>query len=82
MPKNCRPTRYWRTGSGAWRPLLARGGAHETTEGSDYARNVIVCWPDMVTAQAAYYSPEYQKARDVLDDGAFRLFGIVDGLPD
>ena len=61
---------------------LARGGAHETTEGSDYARNVIVWWPDMVTAQAAYYSPEYQKARDVLDDGAFRLFGIVDGLPD
>ena len=26
---------------------LARGGAHETTEGSDYARNVIVCWPDL-----------------------------------
>ena len=61
---------------------LARGGAHETTEGSDYARNVIVWWPDMVTAQTAYYSPEYQKALDVLDDGAVRLFGIVDGLPD
>ena len=28
---------------------LARGGASETTEGSDYARNVIVCWPDMAT---------------------------------
>ena len=25
----------------------ARGGAHETTEGSDYARHVIVSWPDM-----------------------------------
>ena len=61
---------------------LARGGAHETTEGNDYARNVIVCWPDMATAQTAYYSHEYQKARDVLGDGAERLFVIVDGLPD
>ena len=61
---------------------LARGGAHDTTEGSDYGRNVIVCWPDMATAQSAYHSPEYQKARDVLGDGAVRLFVIVDGLPD
>ena len=61
---------------------LARGGAHETTEGSDYARNVIVCWPDRATAQTAYHSPEYQKARDVLGYGAERLFVIVDGLPD
>ena len=61
---------------------LARGGAHETTEGSDYARNVKVCWPDMATAQTAYHSLEYQKARDVLVDGAERLFVIVDGLPD
>ena len=61
---------------------LARGGAHETTEGSDYARNVIVCWPDMTTAQTAYHSLEYQKARDILGDGADRQFMIVDGLPD
>ena len=27
---------------------LARGGAHETTEGSDYGRNVIVWWPNFV----------------------------------
>ena len=61
---------------------LARGGAHETTEGTEYARNVIVCWPDMTTAQTAYHSPEYRKARDILSDGADRLFVIVDGLPD
>ena len=61
---------------------LARGGAHETTEGSDYERNVVVCWPDMSTAQTAYHSPEYQEARNVLADGAERLFVIVDGLPD
>ncbi len=30
---------------------LARGGAHESTEGTDYPRNVIVEWPDMETAQ-------------------------------
>ena len=61
---------------------LARGGAHETTEGDDYARNVIVRWRDMATAQGAYHSREYQKARNVLGDGAERLFVIVDGLPD
>ena len=61
---------------------LARGGVHDTTEGSDYGRNVIVCWPDMATAQTAYHSPEYQKARDILGDGADRQFVIVDGLPD
>ena len=61
---------------------LARGGAHETIEGSDYERNVIVCWPDLSTAQTAYHSLEYQKARDILGDGADRQFMIVDGLPD
>ena len=61
---------------------LARGGTSETTEGADYARNVIVCWPDMTTAQTAYHSPDYKHARDVLGDGADRLFVIVDGLPD
>ena len=60
---------------------LARGGAHETTEGSDYARNVIVCWPDMATAQTAYHSPEYHKARALLGTGADPLFVIDDGLP-
>ncbi|NBX07255.1 MAG: DUF1330 domain-containing protein [Proteobacteria bacterium] len=59
---------------------LARGGAHESTEGSDYPRNVIVEWPDMETAQKAYHSPEYAYAKDVLGDGADRLFVIVEGL--
>lgn len=61
---------------------LARGGTSETTEGKEYARNVIVRWPDMATAKTAYHSPEYTKARDVLGDGADRLFVIVEGLPD
>ena len=62
---------------------LARGGgAHKTTEGSEYARNVIVYWPDMAKAQTADHSPEYQKARDILGDGADRLFVNVDGLLD
>ena len=61
---------------------LARGGACETTEGSEYARNVIVRWPDMDTAHKAYHSPDYKHARDVLGDGADSLFVIVEGLPD
>lgn len=59
---------------------LARGGTHESTEGTDYPRNVIVEWPDLATAQEAYHSPEYAKAREVLADGADRLFVIVEGL--
>ena len=61
---------------------LARGGAHETTEGSDYGRNVIVWWPDLSTSQTAYHSPEYQKARDIRGVAADRLFVIVDVFPD
>ena len=61
---------------------LARGGAHKTTEGSNYVRDVIVHWTNMSTAKTAYHSSEYQKARDVLGDGADRLFVIVDSLPD
>ncbi len=59
---------------------LARGGAHETTEGADYQRNVLVEWPDMATAQKAYHSPEYAHAKAVLGDGADRLFVILEGL--
>ena len=71
----------------AYAPLAAaaveaHGGAHETTEGSYYGRNVIVWWPDLSTAQSAYHSPEYQKAKDILGDGADRPLVIVDGLPD
>ena len=59
---------------------LARGGAHESTEGADYPRNVIVEWPDMETAQKAYHSAEYAHAKQVLGDGADRLFVIIEGL--
>lgn len=59
---------------------LARGGAHESTEGTDYSRNVIVEWPDMETAQQAYHSAEYAHAKQVLGDGADRLFVIIEGL--
>ena len=71
-----------RSGSGIWWPLSGTRGVHETTEGRDFGLNVNVWWPDLSTAQTAYHSPEYQKARDVLVDGAERLFAIVDGLPD
>ena len=43
-------------------------------------RNVVVEWPSLETAQQAYDSPEYKRALDALDDGADRLFVIVEGL--
>lgn len=59
---------------------LARGGQSQSVEGADYARNVIVEWPDYATAEKAYASTEYQKALQALDDGADRLFVITEGL--
>ena len=66
----------WRLPSGTWWRVF------ETTEGSNYAQNVIVFWPDIATAQTAYHSPDYQKARDVLGDGAERQAVFLDGLLD
>ena len=69
--QNC--SHLWRALSGPWR-------RHESTEGTDYPRNVIVEWPDMETAQKAYHSAEYAHAKQVLGDGADRLFVIIEGL--
>ena len=59
---------------------LARGGSYDTKEGAEYVRNVVVEWPSLETEQQAYDSPEYKRALDALDDGADRLFVIVEGL--
>jgi len=42
--------------------FLARGGETVVREGSSRARNVIIRFPDMATAQAFYDGPEYQEA--------------------
>jgi uncharacterized protein (DUF1330 family) len=42
-------------------------------------RTVIVEWPTLNDAQAAYDSPAYQAALDALSDGVDRDFRIVEG---
>jgi len=43
--------------------VLARGGRHETLEGEDRSRNVVIEFPSMEMAKACWASPEYQAAR-------------------
>tara|TARA_B100001175_G_C19354946_1_gene564229 strand:+ start:329 stop:613 length:285 start_codon:yes stop_codon:yes gene_type:complete len=59
---------------------LARGGNHISKEGEDYKRNVIIEFPSMELAEAAYESEDYRQARKVLDGGMDRLFVIVEGV--
>ncbi len=42
--------------------FLARGGKHLQLEGNDRARNVLIEFPDIATAEACYNSPGYQEA--------------------
>ena len=43
--------------------VLARGGRHETLEGEDRPRNVVIEFPSLEMAKACWASPEYQAAR-------------------
>lgn len=60
--------------------FLARGGAAETLEGPDYARHVVIEFPDLESAKACYQSPEYQAARAERAMAAETSVTIVDGL--
>ena len=59
--------------------FLIRGGRHETKEGKEYMRNVVVEFPSYKDAVDAYESKEYQDALKVLDGGAERLYAVVEG---
>ena len=59
--------------------FLVRGGQHETKEGIDFSRNVVVEFPSYEIALEAYESQEYQEALKVLDGGALRLYAVVEG---
>lgn len=43
--------------------VLARGGRHETVEGPNFPRNVVIEFPSLEMAKACWASPEYQAAR-------------------
>lgn len=62
--------------------FLARGGETVVREGSSRARNVIVEFPDMETAQRFYDGPEYQEALSyALAEGvSTREYKFVEGL--
>jgi uncharacterized protein (DUF1330 family) len=43
--------------------FIIRGGRFEAPEGTPRARNIVLEFPDYVTALACYRSPEYQAAK-------------------
>jgi uncharacterized protein (DUF1330 family) len=60
--------------------MLARGGAHVTTEGRDRARNVVIEFPSLQAAVACYNSPEYQAARAIRLQYAEAEMVLVEGV--
>ena len=59
--------------------FLVRGGKHETKEGADYSRNVVVEFDSYDRALTAYRSEEYKKALQILEGGADRMYAVVEG---
>jgi len=59
--------------------FLVRGAAVYAAGSGVMERTVIVEWPTLNEAQAAYDSPAYQAALDALSDGVDRDFRIVEG---
>lgn len=62
--------------------FLARGGATISKEGDARARNVIVRFSDMETAEKFYHGPEYQEALShALAEGvSTREYMFVEGV--
>jgi uncharacterized protein (DUF1330 family) len=60
--------------------FLARGGQFSQKEGQERARNVIIEWPDMATAEAFYHSDDYQTAMAFARPSATREYTIVEGV--
>ncbi len=60
--------------------ILARGNAAVAFEEGLKERTVIIEYPSLEKAIAAYDCAAYHEALKVLDDGAVRDFRIVEGL--
>ena len=60
--------------------FLARGNAVVARERGVKERTVVVEYPSLETAIAAYDSAAYAEAMKALGDGAVRDFRIVEGL--
>ena len=60
--------------------FLARGNAVVAREQGVKERTVVVEYPSLEKATAAYDSPAYAEALNALGDGAVRDFRIVEGI--
>jgi len=60
--------------------FLARAGAYKQLEGNDRARNVLVEFPDLASAEACYTSPAYQEALSHARGASVRDLVIVEGV--
>lgn len=72
--------------AGRWAPIAekygarfiaGREGAHETREGEDFARVLLVEFPSYEQARAAYDDPEYQAALPYARDAYARRELII-----
>jgi uncharacterized protein (DUF1330 family) len=59
--------------------FLVRAGTHESVEGVNRARNVVIEFPDYVTALACYRSPEYARAKALRAGKAEADIVIIEG---
>jgi len=60
--------------------MLARGGAYELAEGPGRARNVVIEFASLQTAQDCYHSPEYQAAKAIRQKHADGEIVLVEGV--
>lgn len=60
--------------------FIVRGGRGETVEGQLGPRHVVVEFPSLEAAQAAYRSPEYARALPVRQANAVSSVAIVEGV--
>ena len=60
--------------------MLARGGAYELAEGPGRARNVVIEFDSLRTAQDCYHSPEYQVAKAIRQKYADGEIVLVEGV--
>ncbi len=60
--------------------FLARGGEADVKEGREFARHVVIEFPDLAAARACYASDAYSAARAAREGAAEVALVIVDGV--
>lgn len=60
--------------------VLARGGAYETLEGAEHARNVVIEFASLQAAHDCYHSPEYAAARAIRQKYSVAEIVLVEGV--